>query len=165
MQFEQVIRKKLDDPHTARAFRDLIPGYMQDESLTDWILSLIVVSKPEDPDTVNVKLARMSLTIQRDKYQMAYIPEQKAHLMVADYEVNQDFLSGNAEKLAGVMKIVHVHDFMDFFASPKVPPQDDKVQRGSTSCFKTRPIFRSRQTIMSWFLWIDRRMNRLVCKS
>ncbi|KAF9149187.1 hypothetical protein BG015_009035 [Linnemannia schmuckeri] len=152
MQFEQVIREKLDDPHMARAFRDLIPGYMEDESLTHWILSLIVVSKPEDSDTVMVKLARMSMTIQWDKDHMAYIPEQKAHLIVADHEVNQDFLSDNADKLAGVMKIVHVRDFMDFFASPKVPDHDEGFRRGFTSCFKTRPIFRNRQTIMSWFL-------------
>ncbi|KAF9119863.1 hypothetical protein BGX30_003573, partial [Mortierella sp. GBA39] len=40
-QFEKIIREHLNNPLTARAFRDLIPGYIQDKSLTEWILSLI----------------------------------------------------------------------------------------------------------------------------
>ncbi|KAF8942490.1 hypothetical protein BGZ47_006420, partial [Haplosporangium gracile] len=107
---------------------------------------------PEGSDTVNIRFARVPLTIKSDKTNTAYIPEQKARLIVADYNVRTNFLTSNADNLANRIPVVHVRDFIDFFASPKVPSQDDEVQRGSTSCFKTRPFFRNQQTIMSWIL-------------
>ncbi|KAF9149188.1 hypothetical protein BG015_009036 [Linnemannia schmuckeri] len=151
-QFEKVIRDQLKDPHTARAFRDLIPGYIQDQSLTDWVLSLVVLTKPEDSDTVNIRFARVPLTIESDKTNTAYIPKQKARLIVADYNVLTNFFISNADKLAGIMKIVHVRDFTDFFDSPKVLSQDEETQRGTFSCSKNRQTFKNQQTIMSWFL-------------
>ncbi|KAF9126343.1 hypothetical protein BG015_004737 [Linnemannia schmuckeri] len=156
-QFEKAIREQLDDPLTARAFRDLIPGYIQDQSLTDWILSLIVVTKPEYSDTVNIRLARVALTIESEG-QTAYIPEQQAQLIVADHQVNAGILLANADMFANRIAIVSVRDFIDYFASPKVPSQNGEAQHSSTSCsknrpiFKNQPIFRHRQTIMSWLL-------------
>ncbi|KAG9065013.1 hypothetical protein KI688_002332 [Linnemannia hyalina] len=151
-QFEKVIREKLNDPLTARAFRDLVPGYIQDESLKEWILSLIVLSKPEDSDTVNVRLTRVSLIIHSDNTQTAFIPEQTARIIVADHKVLTNVLVANADRFASSIPVYKVRDFIDFFASPKVPSEDDQIQHGSASCTKKRPIFKNQQTVMSWFL-------------
>ncbi|KAF9536847.1 hypothetical protein EC957_009522 [Mortierella hygrophila] len=151
-QFEKIIREKLNDPLTARAFRDLVPGYIQDKSLKEWILSLIVLSKPEGSDTVNLKLIHVSLIIHSDDTQTAIIPEQTARLIIADLKVLANVLVQNADRFASSIPVHKVLDFINFFASPKVPFEDEQIQSGSTSCTKKRPIFKNQQTVMSWFL-------------
>ncbi|KAF9122547.1 hypothetical protein BGX30_001915, partial [Mortierella sp. GBA39] len=61
-------------------------------------------------------------------------------------------LVANADKFANLIPVYKVRDFIDFFASPKVPLEDGQIQRGSTSCTEKRPIFKNVQTVMSWFL-------------
>ncbi|OAQ28317.1 hypothetical protein K457DRAFT_565351 [Linnemannia elongata AG-77] len=131
-QFEKVIREKLNDPLVARAFRDLVPGYINDHSLTEWDLSLVVVTKPENSNTVTVKFT--------------------ARLIVSDHQVLANVLIVNAERFATSFPVYKVRDFIDFFASPKVPLESKETQHGSTSCTKNQPIFKDRQTVMSWFL-------------
>lgn len=144
-QFEQIIRDQLDDSLTARAFRDLIPGYIKDKSLTDWTLSLVVLSKPEGSNEVTVKFSRVSLTISTDKTHTTYIPKQSTRLIVASYKIRDEFLAGNADKLAKMIDITKVRDFVDFFASPKVIiAENGVVGQGSVSCFENQ------QSVMSW---------------
>lgn len=151
-QFEEVIRNEIKDPLVARGFRDLVPGYIQDPSLKDWTLNLVVLSKPEDTDTVNLILARVSLSIHSDKTQSAYIPKQDATIILTTFKVNSALLADNASSLAQRISIVSVHDFIAYFASPKVPFEDKQIQSGSTSCSQNRPLFKNRQTVMSWIL-------------
>jgi hypothetical protein len=144
-QFEETIRHHLDDAITARGLRDLIPGYIQDKSLKEWVLSLVVLSKPENSDKVNIKLARICLTMSRDKSGTAYMEKQTASLKVSNLQVNSNFLAEHAEKFANQIPVYMVHDFIDFFASPKVPDEDnDMIFGDSDSCSKRR------QTILSW---------------
>ncbi|KAF9341396.1 hypothetical protein BGZ91_008771 [Linnemannia elongata] len=151
-QFEKVIREKLNDPLVARALRDLVPGYINDHSLTEWDLSLVVVTKPENSNTVTITFARVTLTIHSDKTQTAYIPEQTARLIVSEHKVLENVLIVNADRFATSIPVYKVRDFIDFFASPKVPLESKETQHGSTSCTKNQPIFKDRQTVMSWFL-------------
>ncbi|KAK5820915.1 hypothetical protein F5H01DRAFT_378271 [Linnemannia elongata] len=150
IQFEELIRKQLDDPLIARGLRDLIPGYIQDQSVTEWILSLVVVNKLENSDAVDLQFARVPLTIHSDKTQTAYIPEQNARITLAGYKTNTAFLSSNADRLAQSIKITSVPSFIVYFASPKVFSENEQTQYGSTSCSQSRPIFKNRQTVMSW---------------
>jgi hypothetical protein len=151
-QFEEAIRDQLDDPLTARGLRDLIPGYIQDKSLKDWTMSLVVLSKPEDSNKVNIKLARVSLTLSRDKKGTAYIPKQTASLMVTNLQVIPSVLAANAERFAEMMPIYKVHDFIDFFASPKVPEDDDEEEIFGefVTCSTRRQQQAHRQNVLSW---------------
>ncbi|KAG0074213.1 hypothetical protein BGZ90_010940, partial [Linnemannia elongata] len=150
IQFEELIRKQLEDPLIARGLRDLIPGYIQDQSVTEWTLSLVVANKPEDSDAVSLQFARVRLTIHSDKTQTAYIPEQNARIIIAGYKINNGFLSSYAERLAQTINIVSVPSYIVYFASPKVFSENVQTQYGSTSCSQSRPIFKNRQTVMSW---------------
>jgi hypothetical protein len=137
-QFEQVIRDQLDDALAARAFRDLIPGYIEDNSLTDWTLSLVVLSKPEASDVVTVGFSRVSLSILTDKTHTTYIPKQSTRLMRANYKLRDSFLTVNADNLANMMSIVKTRDFTDYFTSPKVfvSTGEDLIEHSSISCPK-----------------------------
>jgi len=151
-QLEQAIRDEIDDPLTARGLRDLIPGYIQDKSLKDWTMSLVVLSKPEDSNKVNIKLARVSLTICKGKSDTAYIPKQTASLVVYNLQVIPSVLIANANKFAEVMPIYKVHDFIDFFASPKVPEDNDEEEifGESVTCSTRRQQQAHRQNVLSW---------------
>ncbi|KAG0298901.1 hypothetical protein BGZ96_004208 [Linnemannia gamsii] len=144
-QFEQAIREESGNPLIARAFRDLIPGYNEDKSLTDWTLSLVVISKPEGSDEVAVKFSGVSLTISTDKTHTTYIPKQSTRLILASYKVRGDYLAGNAGKLVNMIQITKVRDFIDFFASPKVIDSERVViGRGYVTCLKNQ------QSVMPW---------------
>ncbi|KAK3840297.1 MAG: hypothetical protein JOS17DRAFT_726666 [Linnemannia elongata] len=145
-QFEKVIRESLEDPLTARAFRDLVPGYIQDKSLTDWIISLIVLSQPKGSNIVSLRQARVTLTLSTDNTQTVIIPKQSARLIVSDYKIFDQFFIKNADKFASSYPVYRVRDFIDFFASPKVLFEEEQIQRDSTSCPQNY------QTVMSWFL-------------
>ncbi|KAK3840295.1 MAG: hypothetical protein JOS17DRAFT_726664 [Linnemannia elongata] len=136
-QFEKTISDQLEDPYYARALRDLVPDNIQDQLLTDWTLSLVVVNKPEGSDTVDVKLARLYLTISSDG-NTATIPEQTAQLTVSDHQVATSMFVANAEMLADLIQITKGPNFVDFFTSPK------SFSHGSTSCFQNR------QAILPW---------------
>ncbi|KAK3840294.1 MAG: hypothetical protein JOS17DRAFT_726662 [Linnemannia elongata] len=144
-QLEGAISNSLGSSETARALRDLVPGNLEDEdqSLKDWVLSLIVLTKLEDTDDVEVRLAQLYLTIDSDG-NSATIPRQTARLDVSDLQVARIVLVNNAERLATSITITSVSDFIQFFTSPK------SFSRGSTSCFGTRQTFKDRQAILSW---------------
>ncbi|KAG0066579.1 hypothetical protein BGZ89_007123 [Linnemannia elongata] len=147
-QFEKTISEQLEDPDTARALRDLVPDNVQDPSLTDWILSLVVVAKSEDSDDISVKLARVYLTISSD----ATIPKQSARLSVSGYKVNDFLFVSNAETFAGRISTTRVPDFIDYFTSPKGFTRAEHGYRGPTSCFKNRKSFKDQQALLSWIL-------------
>ncbi|KAF9538363.1 hypothetical protein EC957_006878 [Mortierella hygrophila] len=152
-QFEEIISESLEDRKAARALRGLVPDNIQDQSLTEWVLSLIVLSKPEGHDIVSFKLIRVTLIILSDETQAAYIPRQKARIVNREYMVNSAHLSSLASRLAqSIETIVNVDEFIGYFTSPKGPSQDEEIQNGSTSCSQSRPLFKDRQAIMSWLL-------------
>ncbi|KAF9102033.1 hypothetical protein BGX30_009348, partial [Mortierella sp. GBA39] len=147
--FEKAIGGQLGDPDTARALRDLVPDNVQDKSLMDWVLSLIVLSKPKGSDTVDVRLVQVSLMIFSNGDTVT-IPRQSAQLSVFDFQVNSDMFVSNAEKYAQRISTTNVSDFTDFLTSPKGFSRRDQDQRGSTSCLRNRMTFKDRQAILSW---------------
>ncbi|KAG0298900.1 hypothetical protein BGZ96_004207 [Linnemannia gamsii] len=149
-QFEEAVRDELDCPLTARALRDLIPGYIEDKSLTDWTLSLVVLSKQKHTNEVNIKLARVSMTISREKSRTAYIPKQTASLVVMNFQVNSGVLISNADRFAEMMPLYRVHRFIDFFNSPKVVSDDEVIVHDSLSCFMQQQHQPQEQAILSW---------------
>ncbi|GJJ71077.1 hypothetical protein EMPS_03427 [Entomortierella parvispora] len=123
-QFEEAIRESGPaDPHqalVARSLRDMIPGYIVNEDVDEWILSLIVIDKPKDDDTVKFSLITVTLSIGADKSGTAYIPRQSARLGTSVFKVIDGVLVENAEKLSNMISITKVRDALEFFASPKV---------------------------------------------
>ncbi|KAF9538828.1 hypothetical protein EC957_006176 [Mortierella hygrophila] len=148
-QFEKTIGEQLDDPNIARALRGLVPDNVEDQSSTDWVLSLIVLSKPAGTNTVNVKLVQVSLIISSDG-NTATIPEQSARLVVSDLQVAERVFVLNAETFADRIPTTSVSDFINFFTSPKDFSRRDQAQRGSASCLRNRMTFKDRQAILSW---------------
>ncbi|KAF9125024.1 hypothetical protein BGX30_000646 [Mortierella sp. GBA39] len=149
VQFEKAIGEQLDDFNTARALRDLVPDNIQDKSLTEWVLSLIVLSKPEGSDIVNVRLAQVPLTISSDGDTVT-IPEQSTRLSVSDLRVNAPMFASYAEMFAQKIPTTSVSDFINFFTSPKGFSRRGQDQRGSTSCLRNRMTLKDRQAILSW---------------
>ncbi|KAK5820910.1 hypothetical protein F5H01DRAFT_339597 [Linnemannia elongata] len=150
-QFEKTISEQLEDPDTARALRDLVPDNVQDPSLTDWILSLVVVAKSEDSDDISVKLARVYLTISSGA-DAATIPKQSARLSVSGYKVNDFLFVSNAETFARRISTTRVPDFIDYLTSPKGFTRAEHGHRGPTSCFRNRQTFKDQQALLSWIL-------------
>ncbi|KAH7039359.1 hypothetical protein BKA57DRAFT_473524 [Linnemannia elongata] len=149
-QFEKTISEQLEDPDTARALRDLVPDNVQDPSLTEWVLSLVVVTESEDT-RINLKLARVYLTISSDD-DTATIPKQSARLSVSGYKVNEFLFVSNAETFARRIPITRVPDFIDYFTSPKGFTRAEHGHRGPTSCFRNRQTFKDQQALLSWIL-------------
>ncbi|KAF9122546.1 hypothetical protein BGX30_001914 [Mortierella sp. GBA39] len=75
--FEKTINEKLEDPNTARALRGPLPDNVQDQLLTEWTLSLIVLSKREDYDIVSFKLDRVALAIHSDEASQPTSPSRR----------------------------------------------------------------------------------------
>ncbi|KAG9065009.1 hypothetical protein KI688_002328 [Linnemannia hyalina] len=148
-QFEKTIDEQLDDPNTARALRDLIPENFEDQSLTDWVLSLIVVTKPDGSDTVTIQSVQVSLIILSDG-NTATIPRQSARLSISNFQVITSVFVSNADRFADRVGVTTVSDFIKFFTSPKDFLRSDQAQRGFTSCLRSRMTFKDRQAILSW---------------
>ncbi|KAF9088127.1 hypothetical protein BGX23_007603, partial [Mortierella sp. AD031] len=89
----------------ARGLRDLFPGSVEDQSLKEWILSLLVIRKPEGSDTVTIKFVQLALTIEFDKTHTAHIPEQDARLSNYELQVNPSVFALNADRFAEVIKV------------------------------------------------------------
>ncbi|KAF9280276.1 hypothetical protein BGZ88_012293 [Linnemannia elongata] len=149
-QFEKTISEQLEDPDTARALRDLVPDNVQDPSLTEWVLSLVVVTESEDT-RINLKLARVYLTISSDD-DTATIPKQIARLSVSAYQVIAPVFVANAETFANKVKVTKVPDFIDYFTSPEGFTRAEPGHRGPTSCFRNRQTFKDRQALLAWVL-------------
>ncbi|KAF9300355.1 hypothetical protein BGZ91_009837, partial [Linnemannia elongata] len=148
--FEKTISEQLGDPDTARALRNLAPDNVQDPSLTEWVLSLVVITEPEDT-RINLKLARVYLTISSDD-DAATIPKQIARLSVSAYEVIAPVFVSNAETFANKVKVTKVPDFIDYFTSPEGFTRAEPGHRGPTSCFKNRQLFKNQQALLSWVI-------------
>ncbi|KAG0205759.1 hypothetical protein BGX33_007759 [Mortierella sp. NVP41] len=118
----------------ARGLRDLFPGSVEDQSLKEWILSLLVIRKPEGSDTVTIKFVQLALTIEFDKTHTAHIPEQDARLSNYELQVNPSVFALNADRFAEIIKVTKVPDFLIFFASPKVVDLEDGLELGSSPC-------------------------------
>ncbi|KAF9097004.1 hypothetical protein BGX23_010047 [Mortierella sp. AD031] len=157
---EKAVREQLghspDGPIIARSLRDLFPGVVEDSSLKEWILSLIVVGKPENSDTVSLNFVRLALKIGSDKTHTTYIPEQHAPLATFELLVNPSVLNINAEKFAEVIPIVKVPSFIAYFASPKViegEPEEGLLLSSSSCRQEPRPFFsRAQQYRLSQWL-------------
>ena len=157
IQFEQVIRESNPDYRhqalVARNLRDLIPGYIVNEDVEEWILNLIVIGKPEDTDTVKFGLVRVTLSIDSDKTGTAYIPKQTATLSTTVLKVITSYLASNADKLAELIPITSVRDALDLFASPKVEAEDNEdLTFAPTACHKKPVVFvnQGQRALYSW---------------
>lgn len=145
-QFEEIIHSRLHDSFVTSSLRDLVPNYIEDESLTNWVLSLIVLSKPKHSDGVHIKLVRVSLTISRDEDGTANLPKQTASLIVSSFLVHSRVLSDNADRFAQTVPVHRVNNFIKFFASSN----DDVIDHESVSCFTHRQERPRGQAILSW---------------
>ncbi|KAF9308039.1 hypothetical protein BG003_011701 [Podila horticola] len=126
-QFETEIRNLIkNDPDRfliARSLRDLLPGYISDSSLKTWLLSFILIGKPEGADEVYVKFTRVVLTLKTDKEQTTIIPKQDAKFEISQVKVNALWVAQHANGLVAKLNpIVSVRDSIDYFTSPKVIP-------------------------------------------
>ncbi|KAG0205886.1 hypothetical protein BGX28_002576 [Mortierella sp. GBA30] len=141
----------------ARNIRGLIPASIKDTSLDKWVLSLIVIGKPADSDTVTLKHVQLTLNIKSDESQKTYIPEQTATLRIYGFTVIQNFIEMHANTLADRIPIVKVPDFIAYLTSPKT--SDDLwdsffFERDTSSC-RQKSAFMSRRhqyRIAQWLL-------------
>ncbi|KAG0014334.1 hypothetical protein BGZ81_000524 [Podila clonocystis] len=130
-------------PHIGKIalrFAELLPldlGCEEAERLKNWILSLVVIDKPKGNNTVRVQLSHVALSIAYDKGSWAcsdptptlglYIPEQRASITFADYEINTGFLIAYAEHLVDLLPIVNVESTIALLTSPErniLEPED-----------------------------------------
>ncbi|KAG0330409.1 hypothetical protein BG000_011720 [Podila horticola] len=159
IQLEEAVREEYpstDSILIARSLRDLFPGYVEDSSLKEWVLSLVVIRKPFYSDTVTFKLVQLELTIATDKAHSTYIPEQTARLSSSEFQVNAAVLTNKADQFAEIIPRVDVQGFINYFASPKVPEEsEDVLERGSHSCRQEMPSFASRLQQVRLARWMD----------
>ncbi|KAF9081330.1 hypothetical protein BGX27_004969 [Mortierella sp. AM989] len=158
-QLETAIREKYPSANSkliARSLRDLFPGSVEDKSLEEWILSLIVIDKPFDSNTVTVNHVELELRIAVDETMKTHIPEQTAKLYNTEFQVVASFLSNNADGLAQRISCGSVQDFIQYFASPKVFEElEDVLKRGSYSCRQEISSFASRPRQIHLARWMD----------
>ncbi|KAF9904656.1 hypothetical protein EC991_002530 [Linnemannia zychae] len=148
-QFETDIRKAMrDDPDRfliARGLRDLLPGYIPDPSLKSWVLSFILIGKPQGTDEVYIKFIRVILTLKTNKEHTTVIPEQDAKFEFSQVKVNGPWVAQHADALTPKLQpIVTVRESIDFFASSKVIPTKrlNKAMCGhSSSRFRIQGAF------------------------
>lgn len=128
-EFRQAIRDLLEwvshIDKIAFKFAELLPLNLEPErnSLEKWILSLIVLDKPEDSNDVRIQLAHITLNIAFDKT-TAFIPNQEARVFFSDFQLDPSVLYANADRLAENISIVDVEDTIAFFA-----PLDSEADR------------------------------------
>ncbi|KAG0378736.1 hypothetical protein BGX24_002968 [Mortierella sp. AD032] len=145
-QFEASIRDIIkNDPDRfliARGLRDLLPGYIPDSSLETWVLSYILIGKPEGADNVYIKFARVILTLKTNKEHTTIIPEQNAKLEISQVSVNALWVAQHADALVPKLDpIVSVRESINFFASSKVIPSkhmDEALCGRSSSRFRVQ---------------------------
>ncbi|KAF9992275.1 hypothetical protein BGZ79_003303 [Entomortierella chlamydospora] len=137
-EFEMAIKDTNDwEPHIgeiAVKFAELVLTPLnldrgEAERLNKWTLNLVVIDKPEDSNTVRVQLSRVELNIAFGKdpktcsglalEPRAYIPEQMASIVFADFEVNAGLLDANAEPLGKLVPIVSLENTMAILTSPR----------------------------------------------
>lgn len=123
-EFEEMIRVMYSGrPHIEKiAFKiaGLVPLHQEDESLKNWILSLVVLDKPQGGNTVLIQLVRVNIRIAFDHTctaTKAYIPEQSVSINFSVFEVNGSFLSAHANDLATLVPIVDVEHMIALLAS------------------------------------------------
>ncbi|KAF9023778.1 hypothetical protein CPC16_003071 [Podila verticillata] len=151
-QFETNIRNVIkNDPDRfliARGLRDLLPGYIPDSLLKTWLLSFILIGKPEGTDDVYIKFARVVLTLKTDKEHTTIIPEQDAKFEISQVKVNSLWVAQHADALASkIQPIVSVRESIDFFASSKVIPSK---RLDEASCGRSSSRLRIQGALNDW---------------
>ncbi|KAG0250035.1 hypothetical protein DFQ27_009651 [Actinomortierella ambigua] len=122
LQLEQKVRGAVVENGVliGRSIRDLVPGYIPDETMDMWTLSLVVIDMPETSEKVTIQLVSISLDIETDDDHNAIIPEQSATFKSSVLRVNRPYFITYAEKLAKMIHITEIRDAIDFFTSPKI---------------------------------------------
>ena len=144
-EFEHVIRESIPTSHNGKIafkFAELLPldlDFEEEKHLKNWILSLVVIDKPEGGNSVSVLLAYVSLSIAFDKESKtcsgpaptpkAYIPEQRVSINYSDFKINAGFLIANAQQLANKLPIVDVETTIALLTSParNGPKAEDRL--------------------------------------
>ncbi|KFH72835.1 hypothetical protein MVEG_00060 [Podila verticillata NRRL 6337] len=135
-EFESTIEHLIGGDHSGKiAFKlaELLPMDLEYEEATrlkNWILNLVVLDKPKGSDIVKIQLARVPLSIAFDKEPKTYsgsnptptpkvyIPEQRASIVLANFEINTQFLIMNAKQMVNIMEIVDVERTIALLTSP-----------------------------------------------
>ncbi|KAG0249061.1 hypothetical protein DFQ27_000400, partial [Actinomortierella ambigua] len=127
LQLEQKVRRAVAENGAliGRSIRDLVPGYISDETLDKWTLSLVVINMPETAEKVTIQLVSISLDIETDDDHNAIIPEQSATFKSSVLRVNRPYFITYAEKLANMIHVTEIRDAIDFFTSPKIITENE----------------------------------------
>ncbi|KAG0015821.1 hypothetical protein BGZ81_011506 [Podila clonocystis] len=132
-EFEQLIRDVLSgashSEKLAFKFAGLVPLHQKDESLKNWILSLVVLDQPQGSHAVSFQLANLRLSIAYEHTctgTKAYIPEQTVYINNSIFRINAAFLSAYADQFADMIPIVDVEHMIAFFTSPE--PEIDSLR-------------------------------------
>ncbi|KAG0011669.1 hypothetical protein BGZ81_002049, partial [Podila clonocystis] len=144
-EFEQEIRGRHSGvPHIEKlAFKlaGLVPLHQKDESLKNWMLSLVVVDKPQGSHTVRIQFVYIMLSIAFEHTSTgtkAYIPEQRVSVSFTNMQVNAAALSAYADHFADKIPIVDVEHMIALLTSPE--PEIDSL-RVWFSAQKRTPAF------------------------
>ncbi|KAG0260872.1 hypothetical protein DFQ27_003285 [Actinomortierella ambigua] len=102
-----------------RSMRDLVPGYIPDETIDHWVLSLVVMDVPSDSAYARLFLIYLTMDIKTDEAGTAIIPEQRAMVNWSILRVNRSFLTAYADSMVDIVPITKVRDTIDLLTSPK----------------------------------------------
>ena len=159
IQLEQAVRDAYpsnDASLIARNLRDLIPGFVQNNDLKEWLLSLIVIRKPANSDIVMVEVVELRLTLESDESQTTYIPKQKARLSTSEFRVLSATLTQNRDRFAELIPVATVQHVIQYFTSPKVFGEPKGMLEGeSRSCGQETTPFSSRLQQVRLARWFD----------
>ncbi|KAF9998509.1 hypothetical protein BGZ80_005792 [Entomortierella chlamydospora] len=157
---ERQIRENYDSPDAAviaRNLRDLIPGVVEEKSLSGLVLSLLVIRKPFDSDKVTVRIVQTLLDISSDEYGTTYIPDQTATLKSVEIEAIPNVFNSNAERLAQSIPVVKMPELINYFTSPKASDETlDGLERNSHSCDQQTRIAAPRRGLYPLSHWLMR---------
>ncbi|KAG0270658.1 hypothetical protein DFQ27_000008 [Actinomortierella ambigua] len=113
----------LSVPHAtdvAFEFIDLIPEKLEDRSLKEFVLSVMVIEKPKNSQEVMVRLVELLIELESSMFsKKVSIPDQTIRLKLVEMKVDKDFMQRNAQTLAKAMPKTLVSEFMWMLTSPK----------------------------------------------
>ncbi|KAG0260871.1 hypothetical protein DFQ27_003284 [Actinomortierella ambigua] len=126
MQLEERVSEAVieNGAQVGRGIRDLVPSSIPDETLDKWILTLLVINKPDESDYVKIQQVYITLAINTDDHSPV-IPQQSAKINISTYRVIERVFTSNAEKFAQRLPIYLVGAAIDFLTSPALNPEDE----------------------------------------
>ncbi|GJJ72045.1 hypothetical protein EMPS_04402 [Entomortierella parvispora] len=151
-QFEKaIVDANPDYPHqkkVASNLRELFLKRVDDDEGNEWILSLVVIDKPEGNNLVKAGIISVILTIEFDNAGTAFIPAQNARLRTYFFRAQANVLITNAGRFSDVVPIVLVPETVKFFTSIK-----DETYEAATPCHRRPTVFmnQGQRALYDWY--------------